>query len=316
VIREFPLHSVEKTCRLFGVSRSAFYKAENRINERCLQEALVLNEVRQIKKDQPKLGTEKVHLKIQPFLDEHEIKLGRDKLYDLLRAYHLLPKRGRSGVKTTYSKHHFYKYPNLVKDMEVLRPNLVWCSDITYIRTGNGWSYLSLVTDAYSHKIVGWSLQPSLRAEGPVQALKMAFSSIPRRIRADSPTRLIHHSDRGIQYCCREYVSLLEKHQVEISMAKESYENPIAERINGILKEELLRPGYPSFELAQKAIKKAVRIYNTERPHRSINMMYPVEAENLTGDIPKVWKKNGYREKNKSQKNAAGEKKKITVNQS
>ena len=126
-------------------------------------------------------------------------------------------------------------------------------------------------------------------AEGPVEALKMALSSIPRRIRADSPTRLIHHSDRGIQYCCREYVSLLEKHQVEISMAKESYENPIAERINGILKDELLRPGYPSFELAQKAIKKAVRIYNTERPHRSINMMYPVDAENLTGPIPKVW---------------------------
>jgi transposase InsO family protein len=137
------------------VSRSAFYKAESRINERCLQEALVLNEVRQIKKDQPKLGTEKVYLKISPFLDEHEIKMGRDKLYDLLRAYHLLPKRGRSGVRTTYSKHHFYKYPNLVKDMEVLRANLVWCSDITYIRTGNGWSYLSLITDAYSHKLMG-----------------------------------------------------------------------------------------------------------------------------------------------------------------
>lgn len=212
------MHSVEKTCRLFGVSRSAFYKAENRINERCLQEALILNEVRKIKKDQPKLGTEKVYLKISPFLDEHSIKMGRDKLYDLLRAYHLLPKRGRSAVRTTYSKHHFYKYPNLVKDMIVLRPNLVWCSDITYIRTGNRWSYLSLITDAYSHKLMGWSLQPSLRAEGPVEALKMALSSIPRRIRADAPTRLIHHSDRGIQYCCREYVSLLEKHQAAAAL--------------------------------------------------------------------------------------------------
>lgn len=136
------MHNVEKTCQLFGVSRSAFYKAENRINERCLQEALVLNEVRQIKKDQPKLGTEKVYLKVQPFLDDHDIKMGRvvptgNKLYDLLRAYHLLPKRGRSAVRTTYSKHHFYKYPNLMKDLEVLRPNPIWCSDITYIRTGN-----------------------------------------------------------------------------------------------------------------------------------------------------------------------------------
>lgn len=259
------------------------------------------------------MGTEKIYLKIQSFLDEHSIKMGRDKLYDLLRAYHLLPKRGRSAVRTTNSKHHFYKYPNLVKDLVVLRPNLIWCSDITYIRTGNGWSYLSLITDAYSHKLMGWSLQPSLRAEGPIEALKMALSSIPRRIRADSPTRLIHHSDRGIQYCCREYINILKKNQVDISMAKESYENPIAERINGILKNELLRPGYPKFELAQKAIKKAVRIYNTERPHRSINMMYPVDAENLTGPIPRVWKKNSYREKQKSQKNTAGEKKKTEV---
>ena len=203
---------------------------------------MVLNEVRQIKKDQPKLGTEKVYLKIQPFLDDHDIKMGRvvptgNKLYDLLRAYHLLPKRGRSAIRTTYSKHHFYKYPNLVKDLEVLRPNLIWCSDITYIRTGNRWSYLSFITDVYSHKLIGWSLQPSLRAEGPVQALKMALSSIPRRIRDESPTRLIHHSDRGIQYCCREYVSLLDRNKVDISMAKESYENPIAERINGILKD-------------------------------------------------------------------------------
>jgi len=108
-------------------------------------------------------------------------------------------------------------------------------------------------------------------------------------------------------------VSILEKHQVDISMAKESYEYPIAERINGILKDELLRPGYPRFEQAQQAIKKAVRIYNTERPHRSINMMYPVDAENLTGPIPRIWKKNGYREKQKSQKNAASEKKKMTA---
>jgi len=273
----------------------------------------MIEKVKKIRQDLPGTGTRRLHHMTVSYRKKHGIKRGRDKLYDLLRAYHLLPKRGRSGIRTTYSKHHFYKYPNLVKDMDVLRPNLVWCSDITYIRTGNGWSYLSLITDAYSHKIMGWSLQPSLRAEGPVEAIKMALSSISTRIRADSSTQLIHHSDRGIQYCCREYVSLLEKHQVDISMAKESYENPIAERINGILKDELLRPGYSRFELAQKAIKKAVRIYNTERPHRSINMLYPVDAENLTGPIPRIWKKNGYREKQKSQKNAASEKKKMTA---
>ena len=185
-----------------------------------------MQKVRQIKKEQAQLGTEKVYLLIKPFLAEHGIKIGRDKLYDLLRTHHLLPKRKRRGPGTTQSKHRFYKHPNLVKDLEVLRPNLVWVSDITYIRCGGDhFSYLSLITDAYSKKIVGWSLQPSLRAEGPLEALGMALKTVNHRERkhTTSPTPLIHHSDRGNQYCCREYRGLLEKHQVQISMARESY---------------------------------------------------------------------------------------------
>lgn len=324
--KEFPTASVGALCSLFGLTRQAYYKAEKRASKRVLQEALVLQEVRKIKQEQPQLGTEKVYLLIKPFLQEHSIKMGRDKLYDLLRAHHLLPKRKRRGPGTTQSKHLFYKHPNLVKDLEVLRPGFVWTSDITYIRCGGDrFSYLSLITDAYSKKIVGWSLQPSLRAEGPIEALKMALRSINQRERnrvhggySHSPTPLIHHSDRGIQYCCYQYVGLLEKYQVQISMARESYENPIAERVNGILKEELLRPGYPDQASAKMAIAKAIRIYNEKRPHRSLNMMMPVQAHQMSGPIPKRWKKNKYREKarkrreaeHQSQKSTASEKKK------
>ena len=148
----------------------------------------------------------------------------------------------------------------------------------------------------------------------------MALRTVSQRERKDttSPTPLIHHSDRGVQYCCREYIGLLEKHQVQISMARESYENPIAERVNGILKVELLRPGYPTHGQAKVAIAKAIQIYNEKRPHRSLNMMMPEQAHQISGPIPKRWKKNKYREQarqrreaeHQSQKNTAGEKKK------
>lgn len=321
--KEFPTTGVEALCDLFGLTRQAYYKAERRASKRGLQETLVLQKVCEIKEEQAQLGTEKVYLLIKPFLAEHGVKMGRDKLYDLLRTHHLLPKRKRRGPGTTQSKHRFYKHPNLVKDLEVLRPNFVWTNDITYIRCGNSFSYLSLTTDAYSKKIVGWSLQPSLRAEGPLEALRTALRTTNQREKkyTDSPTPLIHHSDRGIQYCCREYVALLEKHQVQISMARESYENPIAERVNGILKEELLRPGYPDHASAKMAIAKAIRIYNEKRPHRSLDMMIPEQAHQMNGPIPKRWKKNKYREQarerrtdeSQSQKSTAGEKKKREV---
>lgn len=315
MLHRYPLAGVERLCQLFGLTRDAFYKAEKRVNKQCLQEALVLGEVRKIKEEQPRIGTEKVYEIIKPFLSEHGIKMGRDKLYDLLRTYHLLPKRKKKSPATTQSRHIYYKHPNLVKDLEVLMPNFVWTNDITYIRCGNGFNYLSLTTDAYSRKIIGWSLQPSLRAEGPIEALDMALKTVNKREKKydASPTPLIHHSDRGIQYCCREYVGLLEKNQIQISMATESYENPIAERVNGILKDELLRPGYPNYELAKADIQKAIHIYNEKRPHRSLNMMKPNEAHNMAGPIPKRWKKNKYRDKTRYQKNTTAEKKKMMI---
>ena len=161
--------------------------------------------------------------------------MGRDKLYDLLREHHLLRSTRRKRAKTTNSQHPFYKYVNLVKELPIIRPNQVWVSDITYIRTGRDFSYLSLITDAYSNKIVGWALDTTLQTKGPLAALQMAVKTLPK-----GKESLIHHSDRGIQYCCKEYIQLLCSNEIHVSMTQQGDpgENAVAERINKTIKEE------------------------------------------------------------------------------
>jgi len=280
---------------VFGVSRSAFYKAEEKTGHENLEEALVVGEVRKIRKKQPYPGTEKIYHMIKPFLKNHGIKMGRDKLDKLLYAYRLQSKRRRRRAYQTNSMHRFFKYPNLIKGLELNRANQLWASDITYIRRFRDFSYLSLITDAYSHRIVGWHLSKGIGIDGPVKALEMAL--LNRRKDKMQKLPLIHHSDRGIQYCSNSYVALLNKRKVKISMAMSSYENPVAERLNGILKTELLNDGYPTHEEALEAVEEAIRIYNEERPHRSINMMTPVEAHKMMGPMPKRWRRNSRREK-------------------
>ena len=268
---------------------------------------MIIEQVRQIKKDQMQMGTEKVYHLLRPFLREHGIKMGRDKLYKLLKTYDLLPKRKRKTAWKTNSNHRFKKYPNLTKELPLNRPNQLWTSDITYIRVGRHFSYLSLITDAYSHKIIGWHLDEGLTAAGPVTALQMALQS---RTKSVPPLPLTHHSDRGIQYCSREYTSLLMKHKVQISMARESYENPVSERLNGVLKNELLRPGYVNHEQALDALTYAIYLYNHKRPHRSTDMLTPHQAHQCNGLLKKRWKLNKWR-KNKTllaQRNKANEK--------
>jgi transposase InsO family protein len=280
---------------VFGVSRSAFYKAEEKTGHENLEAALVVGEVRKIRKTQPYPGTEKIYHMIKPFLTEHSIKMGRDKLDKLLNRYGLQSKRRRRRAYQTNSMHRFFKYPNLIKDMVLNRANQLWASDITYIHRFNDFSYLSLITDSYSHRIVGWHLSKDLSTIGPLKALEMAL--LNRRKDKMHKLPLIHHSDRGIQYCSHAYVNLLKKRNVKISMAMSSYENPVAERINGILKTELLQDGYPTHEEALEAVAEAIRIYNNERPHRSVDMMTPVQAHKMIGPMPKRWRKNGRREK-------------------
>jgi transposase InsO family protein len=224
---------------------------------------------------------------LQEFLQLHSITMGRDCFFDLLRRHGLLIRKSRRHLPlTTWSNHWFRKHPNRIKDFVPLRAGRLWVSDITYVHVSNRFAYLSLITDAYSRKIVGFCLSKNLAADGCLGALKMAIKN-----NADIEN-LIHHSDRGVQYCCSDYVSVLEKASVRISMTQKGdpLENAIAERVNGILKSELLEHSYSSFKEAVAGVNHAIAVYNHERPHTSINMLTPAQAHHLEGGIKRLWK--------------------------
>jgi putative transposase len=212
----------------------------------------------------------------------------------------LVTKRKRRGPTTTLSKHRFKKYPNIIRDFIPTAPNQLWVSDITYIHLADGFAYLSLITDAYSHKIVGFYLSKDLSAQGSLRALKMALANNPDRF------GLIHHSDRGVQYCCDVYVNLLQdkRNMIKISMTENSdpRENAIAERLNGILKQELLEEVFQSFEDAQRDVAIACSTYNHLRPHGSIDNLKPAEAHQQSGELKKRW--TNYYQINKQKKEA------------
>lgn len=239
------------------------------------------------RKQQKYLGTRKLFNEMQQFLTDHQFKIGRDGLFDLLSERGLLVrKRKRKGCATTMSRHRFYKYPNLIRNFIPTAPNQLWVSDITYIHLQDGFAYLSLITDAYSRKIVGFYLSTDLCVNGPLRALRMALASNP------DISDLMHHSDRGVQYCCDAYVKLLQDKQIKISMTEngDPLENALAERMNGILKTELLERLFSDFISAQRAVAIACSTYNNLRPHGSIDNMKPVEAHQKSGLITKTWK--------------------------
>ena len=217
---------------------------------------------------------------MQDFFAKHGFKMGRDEFFELLREHQLLIRRRHSRKpKTTFSSHWFKKYPNLVVDLVIDRPNQVWVSDITYILVGAGFRYLFLLTDAYSRKIIGYAIEASLAAQGALKALKMALYQKPTTAQA------IHHSDRGIQYCCWDYIHQLTDSTIGISMTQNSdpRENAIAERVNGILKQELLEKSYAFIEETQAHLSKVISIYNVERPHSSLDFMTPPVAHTQEG---------------------------------
>jgi len=229
-----------------------------------------LEGVKKVRKDQPKVGGKKLHRHLKADV----VNIGRDKLFDILREEDLLVKKTKKYVRTTQSNHWLWKYSNLVKDVDPIVPEQIYASDITYLDTMEGFCYLSLITDIYSRKIVGWAVSESLSIEGCLEALKMA-------IRDTKETEgLIHHSDRGIQYCSKAYVRLLKKNKIKISMTEENhvYENALAERVNGILKTEfLLGEKLRSIKIARKLVAETVETYNNKRLHMSLDYITPTQ---------------------------------------
>ena len=263
---------VSQVCACFDLNRDAWYKYQKRQKKREKMVSRVIDLVMEERKDQARVGTRKLYEALNPTFKLEQIKIGRDGLFDILREHNMLVRRKKAYCKTTDSHHRFHKYNNLIRDLKITRPNQVWVSDITYIRTIKGFCYLALITDVYSRKIVGYDISDSLELAGCLRALKSAL----RHVRPEPG--LIHHSDRGIQYCSNQYVDQLKKRKIKISMTEENhcYENAIAERVNGILKDEFfLDQCFTTTSHASLATKNAIDIYNSKRLHLSLGYKTP-----------------------------------------
>ena len=261
-----------------GISRQAIYQRERRYAQRQATLEPVLAMVQDVRRRLPRVGTRKLYHLLKPRFEEAGIKLGRDGLFAYLRQHHLLVRPRRSYTKTTFSKHWMRKYPNLFEGRAVTEPEQVFVSDITYVESAEGVHYLSLVTDAGSRKIMGHELSREMKANDVVKALQRAV----RQRRGDAP--LIHHSDRGLQYCSQIYQAELSKHGIKPSMTDgyDCYQNALAERVNGILKQEFLIYRCRSFEDMKTLVAESIDAYNQLRPHLSLGMRTPEEVHKKT----------------------------------
>jgi len=287
-----------RLCAWFGVTRQAYYQHLWSASDYVVEQELIIQEVLEIRKNHRFMGVRKLYEKLQPFMLEHQIKMGRDALFDLLSYHGLLIRRSKRRVVTTHSFHWLRKYPNLIREFVPTAPNQLWVSDITYWKINNKDVYINLITDAYSRYIVGYHGAPTLEAIESIKALKMALNTMKNI----SNGALIHHSDRGVQYCSSDYVKLLQDNQIAISMTEngDPLENAIAERINGIIKNEyLIDYSLDTIESAQQLLNKAVELYNYDRPHMSIGNLTPanVHYSRTTIKTERLWK-NYYRKNN------------------
>ena len=286
---------------LFGKSRQTYYQNKKREVRKISYYTEIIRTVIDIRSESPNTGCFKLYVMLCSIYGRERMP-GRDTFFNMLRRKHLMLKRHQSR-STTDSNHRYHKYKNLIKGFDPTVPNQLWVADITYIPLVDGVCYLHLVTDAYSHKIVGWSLATGLHAIYTVSALMMAIESTGRT----NLKGLIHHSDRGCQYCCDAYVGVLKEYGISISMTEDykPTDNAIAERVNGILKTEwLYSKQLPNTEEeARQEIEKNIEFYNTKRPHMSIGMLTPEQAHTMEGKLPKMWKKKIYHRNNDRKEN-------------
>ena len=281
--------NVSHFCRLFGISRQGYYQRVKRYYKEQEIQKQIVKLVKEKRKRHKHKGGKKIHAELKTAFLKAGIKCGRDKFFDILREENMLVRYRKRFVKTTNSKHMFYKHPNRIKELDITRAEQVIVSDITYIRTKKGFMYLYLITDAYSKQIMGWDLSDNLKTINAIKALKMAIKN-----RRYPERKLMHHSDRGFQYCNPSYVALLEKNGIEVSMTTkyDPYENAVAERVNGILKREYeIGDGFVGEKDARREIKYAIWLYNTDRPHMSCHGLVPVEAHIKENYELKKWSK-------------------------
>lgn len=269
-----------------GYSAQAYHKRQKRNIITGYNEGLILEQVDAIRKYQPRCGGRKLFLMLDTFFKAKGIAIGRDRFFALLKRNRLLIRKPKRVAGTTNSNHHFRCYPNLAKDFTALKAHELWAADITYIPLKNRFAYLFLITDAYSRKIIGHHVSDDLKVSSAVIALKKALDQKP----ADAI--VIHHSDRGIQYCSTTYVQLLQQNSALISMTQngDPYENAIAERVNGILKTELISKYYESVSSAARDINRCIMIYNYKRRHSSINWQIPNDVHEQEGLQIRRWK--------------------------
>jgi transposase InsO family protein len=277
-----------KLCELFGKTRQAYYDRTWREEENLMEELILIEEVLKIRKLLPRVGGIKLLNMLKIIIEEHRIKIGRDAFFELLSNYNLLIRPKKRYVRTTNSNHIFHKWSNLIEGFIPSSPEQLWVSDITYLETLEGFIYLFLITDAYSKMIMGFHLSHRLAAKGCLIALDKAVNQ-----RQYTSTQLIHHSDRGIQYCCNQYVEALQENKISISMTQNGspYENAIAERINGILKTEFnLNRKFKNYYDAIEPVASSIYAYNQIRPHLSIGLLTPEVAHQTEGIKIKKWK--------------------------
>lgn len=271
--------SLAQSCRLLGVSRQSVYQREIRIVKREKEYARLKRLVQEIRMKMPRLGTRKLYYLLQKDLKSQGIKIGRDGLFAYLRREHLLIKPKKNYTKTTHSKHWLRKHPNLYESTKVTQAEQFFVSDITYVKSHEKTHYLSLVTDAYSRKIMGHHLSDDMSAENVVKALKMAIKN------KVTNQKTIHHSDRGLQYCSAVYQEELKENNITPSMTDgyDCYQNALAERVNGILKQEYLIEKTKNGKDLDLLVKQAVNSYNNQRPHLSLDYKTPNFMHQKTG---------------------------------
>ena len=286
--------SIKTLCRLFGKTPQAYYKRIRHYNRQTQREDLIMGIVDYYRQDMKRIGT----IKLQHLINKGPwgVNIGRDALYDLLRSKHMLVRKARKYRPKLTNGNGQSIYPDLRKGLTVTRINQLWCTDITYLELANltGFCYLTCFCDEASHLITGYELSKTMKAKDIINGLIKAINSQLKKGQLSFNNNLIIHSDRGSQFKSKSYTELTDKYQIKRSMsaAGSSHENPVAERLNGILKNELMiTKRFKSIEHARQSVDIAINIYNTKRPHLSCNLMTPKQAhQNEDGQLKKLWR--------------------------